>query len=320
MDEGLRFELLGGLSAWRQGRRGEAVPLDLGGPRPRRLLAALLLSLDRPIPPDRLIELVWGDEPPESARGSLQACVSKLRREFEPDRPAGRTSRLLVLVPGGYQLLVAHAQLDLGTLERSVAEGIGLVEDGSATAAIDVLARALAGWAPLLPELADVAFVRAEADRLDARRRAAFEVLQTARVAAGAHHDAVADLRRAVAHDPRAERCWGLLALALYRSGHPAEAIAAIADARRALRNATGLELGPELRSLEADLFAQAPSLAASPAPDRAVPATAPTRSAAPRRAAPSAGVVSLGSTPRSCCHRAGRHRPARARREHHER
>ena len=260
MDGDLRFRLLGGLSARRVGSSGE-VELDLGGPQPRRLLAALLLSLDQPLPPDRLIELVWGDAPPVSARGSLQAYVSNLRRALAP--PGGdRRAPVVALRPGGYQLLVERSQLDTGRFEAAVTEGSRAAAEGRSADAAQHLTTALATWAPLLPELADVPFVRCEAVRLDARRATAFELLQTARLATGDHHDAIADLRAAVAVDPRAERLWALLALARYRSGHPSGAIATVHAARTALREA-GLPLGPELRQLEADLFTQATELGA---------------------------------------------------------
>ena len=278
MESTVRFALLGGLSARRTERSGAEVEIDLGGPQQRRLLAALLLSLDRPLPPGRLIELVWALDPPASARGSLQAYISNLRRALQPGRRAGEPSQAIALRSGGYQLLVDRSQIDVGGFEAAVERGARELADRRPVAAVAVLADALASWAPLLPELADVPFVRAEADRLEAKRRSAFEQLQHARIDLGAHHDAIADLRRAVAEDPRDERLWGLLALARYRAGQPAAAVDTIASARTALRVA-GLELGPELRRLEADLYAQSPTLdlAASAVAPTGAPTGAPT-------------------------------------------
>lgn len=265
MEPELRYRLLGGLAVGRVGADGQEVEADLGGPQPRRLLAALLLSLGQPISPDRLTHLVWGDEPPASARGSLQAYVSNLRRVLEPERRPGEASQRIVLRSGGYELLADRAELDVGGFERAADRGAAELAAGRPDAAAASLAEALAAWGPLLPELADVPFVRAEADRLEARRQTAFELLQTARVEIGAHHDAIADLMGAVTEHPRAERLWALLALARYRSGQPAAAIETVHQARRALRDTAGLDLGPELRRLEADLYAQAATLDATP-------------------------------------------------------
>ncbi|MCU1371947.1 MAG: embR 1 [Ilumatobacteraceae bacterium] len=259
MGDELRFQLMGGLAAWRTAAAGP-VELELGGPQPRRLLAALLLSLGQPLPPDRLIELVWGDGAPASARGSLQASISNLRRVLEPARPPARSPQVLVLRPGGYQLLVERSQVDVGRFEAEVTSAAADAAAGRPAAVVRRLEGAVDTGSVLLPELAEAAFVIAEAARLDARRATAFELLQTGRLALGRHHEAIADLRRRVALIPRAERLWALLAVARYRAGEPAEAIATIHAARSALADA-GLSLGPELRQLESDLFAQAPTL-----------------------------------------------------------
>lgn len=258
MDSELTFRLMGGLAVARTGAAEAAI--ELGGPRPRRLLAALLLSLDQPLPPDRLIELVWGDEPPASARNSLQAYVSNLRRALAPIGHRTGAEPPIARRSGGYVLLADRSQLDIGRFQDEVAAGTRASAEGRGRDAVRSLGAALGAWAPLLPELADVPFVRAEAVRLDARRATAFEVLQTERIAIGEHHDAMADLRRALAIDPRAERLWALLARARAAAGHPADAIATISDARAALAD-IGLGIGSELRRLEVDLFAQEPAL-----------------------------------------------------------
>lgn len=316
VDGDLRFQLMGGLGAWRIDPDGAATPLDLGGPQPRRLLAALLLSLGRPLSPDRLIELVWGEAPPASARGSLQAYISNLRRVLEPTRGPGQAPQVLVLRTGGYQLEVDASQVDTDAFECGVARGSAALAAGRPEAAIAPLAAALASAGPILPELGDVPFVRGAADRIEARRQTAFELLQTARVDAGALHDAIADLRGAVTADPRAERLWRLLALARYRSGDAAAAVATVHDARRALADATGLDLGPELRRLEADLLTQSPDLDRPPAPVRR-PADGTAAPAPVHR--PGSGRSGSGDRPRSCRRPAQRSFGQRTRHHHRQ-
>lgn len=257
MTDDLAFQVLGGLRAQRDGRE-----LDLGGPRQRRVLAGLLLSIGRPVAPDRLVELVWGEDAPPSARGSLQAYVSKLRAVLEPGHRAGTPFGVLATRSGGYVLDVCPSTVDLVGFERAVGAGQGALDDARPGAAIAVLTPALDRWAPVLPELADVPVVVAAARRAASVHAAGVEALQRARLAIGDHHAAIADLQTAVAEEPRAEGLWALLALALHRSGRPAEALETIARARTVLRDATGLELGAELRRLEADLLAGSPAVA----------------------------------------------------------
>lgn len=74
---GVEFQLLGPVEA-RVG--GRLVPL--GGLKPRALLAALLLERGRVVPVDRLVDIIWGQDPPKTARGAIQAYVKNLRRAF----------------------------------------------------------------------------------------------------------------------------------------------------------------------------------------------------------------------------------------------
>src|SRR5258707_15231384 len=72
----------------------------LGPPKRRAPLAILLLHVGEIVPIDRLIDLLWGDEPPRTADHSIQIYVSELRKALEP--LAGR--RLIVRRQPGYQL------------------------------------------------------------------------------------------------------------------------------------------------------------------------------------------------------------------------
>jgi DNA-binding SARP family transcriptional activator len=74
----MEFCLLGPVAAY-----NAAGPVQLGGVKPRALLAALLLERGRTVPADRLMTVVWGDEPPNTARAVLQTFVATLRRALE---------------------------------------------------------------------------------------------------------------------------------------------------------------------------------------------------------------------------------------------
>ena len=93
----------------------DGVPVPLGGPRPRALLAQLLLESNTPVSTDRLIDGIWGEAPPASAANALQVHVHALRAALGADR--------IVTRPPGYLLRVEPDELDAERFERLVAEG-----------------------------------------------------------------------------------------------------------------------------------------------------------------------------------------------------
>ena len=135
----MRFRILGGLGV----DDGERV-VDLGGPKQRTVLSVLLLEPGRPVSPDRLVDLVWGDAAPSSAETSLQVHISNLRRALEPGRKPRAAPTVLVTRPAGYALLVDRDALDMTRFEDAAAAGHARLEAGDPTAARELLDRALA--------------------------------------------------------------------------------------------------------------------------------------------------------------------------------
>ena len=268
----LSFRLLGPLEAWDGDRQ-----VDLGGQRQRSLLALLLLSANRVVPTDTLVDALWGEEPPRTATTSLHNAVSQLRRALGPD--------VLQTRPPGYVLHVAPGGLDLVEFERLLERARSEPpEQRSRT-----LREALALWGG--PALADVAFERFAADevrRLEELRLVANEERLEADLAAGRAGDVVAELEGLVAHHPYRERSRALLMLALYRSNRQAEALQVFHDLRRVLDEELGLEPGPELRELHRRILVQDASLH----PSGRVAASSPDHHAAIQRALISSRLV----------------------------
>jgi DNA-binding SARP family transcriptional activator len=281
---GLEFRLLGGLSV---SRGGEEV--DLSTPKQRAVLAVLLLERDRVVSADRMIELLWGGES-DKALASLQAYVSRLRTALEPDRKPRDPAAVLLSRAPGYRLAVAREAVDLYRFEDDVAAGLEHLRRGEPEQAASVLAGALRGWSgPLLPELAAEPFVFAAAQRAAAAQLAAVEALGEARLELGDHAGAIALLEPEADRHPQRERLHELLALALYRGARQSDALRVVARCRRELAEQAGLDPGPNLRRLEADLLAQSPALDWRPPPAQQ-PATAEaTAVAAPPPGAPGA-------------------------------
>ena len=236
--------------------------VELGRPKQRALLAVLLVHANQVVALDRLIEELWGQQPPAQATASLQAYVSNLRRALEPGRRAQTPPRVLVTQPPGYRLVVAAEDLDAARFVTLAEEGHLLLEGGRPGPAAQVLREALRLWrGPALAEVADEAFARAERQRLEELRLVALEDRLAAELALGRHAGAAAELGELVGRYPFRERLHGLLMMALYRSGRQAEALEVFQSVRRMLGEELGIDPSPWLRQLEGDILRQAPGL-----------------------------------------------------------
>jgi DNA-binding SARP family transcriptional activator len=287
MAEMVQFRLLGPLEAQDGERR-----VDLGRPKQRAVLAVLLVHANHVVPLDRLIEELWGEEPPPHAAASLQTYVSNLRRALEPGRPARALSRVLVSQPPGYRLVVGAEDLDTARFAALAEDGHRLLRASRPAAAVRVLREGLALWrGPALAEVADEAFAQAERNRLEELRVAALEDRLAADLDLGGHAAAVAELEDLAGRYPFRERLHGLLMLALYRSGRQGEALQAFHAARRALADELGIDPGRWLRQLEADILHQDPGLDWTQPPEEPGPSPGetggPAGEAGPAMAAP---------------------------------
>jgi DNA-binding SARP family transcriptional activator len=232
----------------------DGAPVGLGGPRQRALLALLLTRSGTIVPRDRLIDELWGHDPPRSAVNVLQTYVSHLRKAL----PAGR----LVTRPPGYSLHVEPDELDLHRFEKLVAQGRRSFAEGDAEAASLGLRQALALWrGPALADVVEADFARIEATRLEELRLAALEERLQADLALGRHGEIIGDLETLVAEHPLRERLRIQLMLALYRSDRQSEALAVYREARSTLVDQLGIEPGQGLRDMEAAILRQDPSL-----------------------------------------------------------
>jgi DNA-binding SARP family transcriptional activator/DNA-binding beta-propeller fold protein YncE len=221
----------------------------------------LVLHANEAVSANRLIDEVWGEEPPRTARKSLQVHISRLRKELGDG--------VLETRPQGYALRLDREQVDLYRFEDLLDRGRTALQHEEPGAAAAILREALALWrgAPLAGLEAEP-FARPAAARLDDLRLAAIELRIEADLALGRHTAVVGELERLVSEEPFREGFRRQLILALYRSGRQADALAAYRSARRTLVEELGVEPGPELRELEAAVLRHDPALA-PPAPCR---------------------------------------------------
>ena len=237
---------------------GEAAAV--GGARQREVLAVLVARAGRAVSTDVLIDRLWAENPPRTARNSIQVFVSNIRSALGEE--AGR----LETVESGYRL-----QLDVGSLDAARFEAMVLEArtGDEPVRRAEMLADALQLWRGHAFEGIENETVQAEVARLHELRAAAQEARAEALLSAGRHDEAIPELEGMVLETPLREGRWAQLMLALYRSGRQAEALRAFQRARTVLAQELGIEPSTELARLEEQILTQDPGLAsaAQPAP-----------------------------------------------------
>jgi ABC-type transport system substrate-binding protein/DNA-binding SARP family transcriptional activator len=275
----LKLQLLGPVEATIDGR-----PVPLGPKKQRGLLALLALHANETVSVDRLVDALWGDRPPASARKMVQLYVSQLRRVLAAD------SAQIVTQGRGYELRIDPAAVDAASFERHVEEAAGVRAVPNEAAR-----RALTLWqgAPLA-DVANEPFAAAEIRRLEELRLRAAELAIDDDLALGKGQEALAKLERLIEDHPLRERLYAQRMLALYRTGRQAEALESYSAARQRLVEEAGVEPGNELRDLQARMLRQDPSLEdRGKAPPSKRPLTRPSRPSV-RRQASAARLPSL--------------------------
>jgi predicted ATPase/DNA-binding SARP family transcriptional activator len=249
----MEFGVLGPLLAR---RAGGPVPLSLPSAKQRAVLATLLLETPADlVSTERLIDELWGEDPPATAAKALQVHVSQLRRTLGSEQP-------IVTRPTGYAIEIEREALDLHRFDTLMARARRQRTEGNPREALDALKAALELWRG--PALVDVTLLgpgASEADRLEGRRTVAYEERMELELQDGDPAVLVPEFEALVGTHPYRERLHGLLMLALYRAGRQADALEAFRRARTLLVEELGIEPGPELVRLEAAILAQDPSL-----------------------------------------------------------
>ena len=249
---GLRFRVLGPLEA----RLDDGV-LPLGGVKQRLVLAALLMQANTVVSVDRLIEVLWGNAPPDDASRTVTKYVYRLRLLF-----GSANAGTLLTRPPGYLLSLQAEQLDSAQFAVLVSEAQRLLASAP-DRALGLLDKALGLWhGPAWAEFADHDFIRPELTRLEGLRAIATEARADAMLTLERCDELIPDLETVVTEYPLRERPHAQLMLALYFSGRQADALAVFRNFRRYLLDEVGLEPSESLRRLENDILQQKVQLA----------------------------------------------------------
>ncbi|MFE2547454.1 BTAD domain-containing putative transcriptional regulator [Streptomyces sp. NPDC059355] len=233
------FRLLGPVEAW-----SDEGQLAIEGRKPRALLAALLLERGQVVSAETLIDRVWGEFPPDSARTLVQTYVWVLRRAL---------GDVIETKPAGYRIRVASASTDRDRFAELTAQGSAAAAEGRHAEAAALFTQGLGLWrGPALGGIGGALAVAAAG--LDEERLAVMEARAQAQLGADTPVD-LAELRALVAAHPTRERARTHLMQALYRAGRHAEALEVFAQGRQALAAELGVEPGPDLQALHVSIL-----------------------------------------------------------------
>ncbi|MFD6420619.1 BTAD domain-containing putative transcriptional regulator [Streptomyces sp. NPDC060198] len=268
--------------------RESGVPVRLRGMRRRRLLALLLLNARYAVSMDALVDELWQD-PPASARHQVHNAIRDLRAALAGSEGAG-----LITVDVGYRLDVAADAVDAHRFTDGVRAARAARREGRDAEATRLLQAAVDLWRGDAFAGIDCPAVTAVAAGLDEQRLTAIEELMDLRLASGETGSLVAELFALAARHPLRDALRGSLMLALYRSGRQADALAVYDEGRRLLADELGLEPGPRLRRLHAEILADAPRVQLQ-APAAGRPATLRTTTAHPTTGHPTTGHPTTG-------------------------
>jgi DNA-binding SARP family transcriptional activator/tetratricopeptide (TPR) repeat protein len=256
---GLSLQILGPMQAWRAG-----APLALGPPRQRAVLGLLALNAGASVHRDRLVDALWGDDPPAAAVNEVQACVGRLRALLDPDRSPRDARGLMVSAGTSYRLQLGVHELDWLAFRDLVGRAAASASASATAVSIGLYERALRLWkgAPL----ADVDALRSHPAVMEAHRTwaAAVADFAIAAVEVGQMELVLPDLWRWVERDPLNEKAHALLMMALAEVGQQAMALTVFADVRERLDVQLGLQPGAELSAAHLRILRQEGRLAAA--------------------------------------------------------
>ncbi|MFD8151515.1 BTAD domain-containing putative transcriptional regulator [Streptomyces sp. NPDC001046] len=252
--------------------RENGVSVTPTAPKPRQVLALLALHADQVVPVAALIEELWGERPPRSARTTLQTYVLQLRElisaavEHDPEGAPARTAKdVLVTSPGGYLLHTSGGASDVREFERLAGTGYRAMDAGDFAGAARQLRDALSLWTG--SALADVqtgAQLEMETRRLEETRLCALDQRIEADLRLGRHRELLGELTVLVSRHRTHENLHGQFMLALHRSGRRSEALDVYARLRTALVRELGLEPSAGLRRMQRSILMAGPEQASA--------------------------------------------------------
>lgn len=249
----MEFRILGSIEVL-DGTRQVELPRG----RCRALLALLIMHAPKAVPTERLIDELWGEDPAPTARTMVHGFVSRLRGALEPERAEREPSGVLQTVDDGYRLAVDPLRIDANLFERLVDEA----RDVTGRERLTKLDAALDLWrGHALADLVHEPFAQSAITELERLKVDTLEDRFETALSIGTGDELVLELEGFVSQHPFRERAYGLLMLALYRTGRQTDALEVYRRARSVLKQEIGVEPKPALRDLHTSILRQDPVL-----------------------------------------------------------
>jgi DNA-binding SARP family transcriptional activator len=248
----MEFRILGPLEVLDEGK-----PVVLGTLKERLVLAVLLLHANEFVSRERLIDDLWGEAPPPTARKAVNVYVSKLRKALSRGG-----ADPIATASGGYRLRIDQGEFDADRLQELLGRAHEFVANGQLEGATERFREALALWrGPTLAGLQLESFGRDEVARLDELRIGALMDRIDCDLGLGRHEQVLGELNVLVHEHPLRERLRAQQMLALYRADRQADALAAYTEARRTLVDDLGIDPSEALQRLQQAILRHDPSL-----------------------------------------------------------
>lgn len=247
----MRFGILGSLEI----QRDDGTHTVIRQARIRSLLTVMLANHGQVLSTDQLGFLVWGINVPAKAEHAIHAYMSMLRRELG-------SSDVIRNVRPGYRLDLAPHFLDVDEFHELRAHGASAFSARDFSRTCMLLDQACGLWRnPELPDFPRSPQMKGAAAKLIAELHAVQDMLIDARLAMGQHREVIPSLRAKTLAQPEHEPAWTQLMVALYRSEMRTMALSVYLEAREALRDVSGIDPGPTMRLLHAQMLRDVPSL-----------------------------------------------------------
>lgn len=248
----MQFNLLGALEVVGDGRT-----LTLTAAKPRQVLAMLAINTGVVVSAEQLIDELWPDGPPTSAKTTLQTYVYQLRKTLDRSYASSRGKEVLVTRPVGYVLAVPRDDVDVFRFQHLMADGRTALRRGDASRATDLLREALSLWRG--PMLADVAWgprLQGHSAYLEEQRMEALSLRIEADLATNRHREIIGELRWLVTTHRMHEWLYVRLMQALHYSGRRGEALIVYQQLRRVLEDELGLDPSADAKRLHHQILA----------------------------------------------------------------
>lgn len=234
---GLYLSVLGPLEVWVAGRKAV-----IRAPKQRLLLTLMLCRVNTVIPCTQLLDALWGELPPRTARKNLQVYVSALRKIV---------GNRIDFQGWGYRLRAERDEVDLLRFQELARSGRNAMRGGDLTAAAELLGHAVGMWRDQpLAEFAHVPLIATEVNRFTELFLSVYEDWVELEIKRGRHVEALAGLDIVAARFPTRERIAAAKMTALVQCGRAADALAHYQAFRHHLAAELGIDPSQALRDL----------------------------------------------------------------------